>query len=149
MVDDAEAAVSLAESAALSAVSLVDSVARSVAASRLGSAAAVCDSTDVLASVSGSADAAIELLPCWASVAPSASDSDWVAASSLANLCWNARLDGGIVILGGFLLDPVYMRLVIERGLMHIEVDGEDESTRIAARRRHNLSERISILYEI
>lgn len=36
----------------------------------------------VLASASASAEAAIELSPCWASVAPSASGSDCVAGSS-------------------------------------------------------------------
>ena len=44
-----------------------------------------------LASASGSAEAAIELLPCDASVAPSASGSDWVVASSLAHLLWKLR----------------------------------------------------------
>lgn len=76
----------LAESVALSAVSLVDSAACFVLDSILEAAAEVSDWIGALALASGSADAAIEFSPCWDSVAPPASGSDWVAASSLANL---------------------------------------------------------------
>ncbi len=48
-------------------------------------------------------------------------------------------VDVGNVILDALFRGILYVRLVIDRDLIDVEVDGEEESTRIAARRRQNL----------
>ena len=98
------------------------------------------DGSGALASASGSAEAAIELSPCWASVAPSASGSDCVAASSEAH----RRCNGKTVFLCIFVRRIGCVRLLRERDLIDIEVEGEEESTPYAARRRHSLYRKVS-----
>lgn len=88
------------------------------------------------AGASDSDAAAIEFSPCCASVAPSASGSDCVT-SSLAHLFCSAktferrqatrRTDG--------------LRVVIDRGLADMDIDGE-EKARKATRRRQSLDRR-------
>lgn len=68
-----------------------------------------------------------------------------MAASSLAYFRCIGRVIDGNAVLGGFVREVLCARLVIERDLSDIEVDGEDaESTRSAARRRENLGKAIS-----
>ena len=71
----------LTESAVEEACSVAFSVADSACDAAARSSACSAD-VDELASASASTEAAIELSPCWASVAPSASGSDCVAGSS-------------------------------------------------------------------
>ena len=78
-------------------------------------------------------------LPCLASSAPSASGSCCVAASSLAHLRWSGRT----VVLWVFRREIGAVRLVIGRDLIE-DNEGEEESTRSAARRRQNLECSIS-----
>ena len=120
------------------AVEEAASVAFSLADSTLD-VAVLCSAS--LAGVGSFAEAAIELSPCWASVAPSASGSDCVAVSSAYCLRWR----GKEAVLGLGLRRVGYVRRVIDRALhlgAEMDTEGEEESTRSAVRRRQSLEQK-------
>lgn len=95
-------------------------------------------------SAASDAEFAMLLSPCWASVAPSASGSPWVTPSLAHLLCRGRNVD-----LENAVRDADAVRDVIERYCdwteCDVDVEGEEESTRSAARRKQSLPQRLSV----